>query len=1242
MAQRLSTGFFAFALCTSVLGQSRSFFIENRGQWPAQVSHRAELRGVTVWSERGAITLDSYDHSAVADRHAYHAGLTSTPPSPITKHHVLRLEFVDAGMPVRCEGLGVQRGAYNYILGNDRSKWASGAHAFSAVLQHDVWPGIDVRVRGEHSAMKYDVLIAPGADPSRIALRYAGAEGITLRANELVVRTSLGDLVESIPLAYQEVNGERRAVPCDYLLKNGVVGFTLGAYDRMLPLVIDPTLMFSTFSGSEADNFGYTATFDNDGYLYSGSTAFGQDYPLTTGAYQTTHAGGDGLFDGIDVALTKYDTTGTYLIWSTFYGGSSDELPHSLVVNGNDELFVLGTTSSANLPMADGAFDSSFNGGPAVDLTNGLGADFPNGSDIFLARFRSDGGDLLASTFIGGTGTDGLNTAAGLKFNYADEVRGEIELDANDNVYVVSCTGSNNFPVTTDAYRTTFQGGSQDGIALKIDASLGTLFWSTYFGGEAADAVYSLDRDDEQNLYITGGTRSANLPFTTGLHNDPLGGSADGYVARLSADGSALLHGTYCGSSQYDQTYFVEHDEEGHVFLFGQTGAPNGQLVFNAPYNVPNAGQFISKLTPELDQVLMSSRFGQGDGEPDISPVAFLVDYCDKIYISGWGSTIFGSLSTTGLPVTSDAFQNTTTGNDFYLAVFDINMSALFYATYFGGDTSAEHVDGGTSRFDRRGRIYESVCAGCGGNSDFPTTPGAWSATNESGLCNNGVFKFDFDFPMVVADFSVDLFCLPAPIQFTNESYGGSGYVWDFGDGTGSTATSPSHVYDEPGVYTVMLVALNAAACNVSDTTYQQVVVLGNEAYALNDTLVCAGTSVQIGVLPVQDPNITYSWQPATWLSNPNVANPIATPPVTTTYTLLISNGLCTDTITQVVEVQTGAIDAGPSVTVCGPSATTTLTANGFGNTEQFQWSSSPAFSNTLNSPPEDSTLNVTITGDAWYFVRGIGSPCATYDSVFVDMELIAPALTGDEEICADDTAHLFLIGVEAGSSIVWSPDSEVDSGQGTAHVTTTPPDGQVFDVHVESPFGCIWDGSIMVSVSPLFGSTVGASVDQSIVLSGTTVHLTATPSTGVDYIWTPTAAVSDPTISSPTAFVTASTWFVVTITDGICTRNDSVYVKVYELTCGEPDIFIPDAFTPNTDGQNDLLYVRGQHIGAMELKIFDRWGELVFETTDQKTGWDATYKGKAVDPAVFVYWLEATCLDGQQFFKKGNVTVIR
>ena len=200
--------------------------------------------------------------------------------------------------------------------------------------------------------------------------------------------------------------------------------------------MIDPTVVFSSYSGSTADNWGYTATYDSHGNLYGGGIVFGVGYPLVPalGAYQTDFAG------DVDIAISKFDATGSFLHYSTYIGGTAADIPHSLYVNDNDELYIFGTTGSADFPVTADAFDTSVNGGPNISLSTSM--DFPAGSDIFVAKLSADGTQLPASTYIGGSGNDGVNTASGLRKNYADDNRGEIIVDGNSNVYVVSSTSS--------------------------------------------------------------------------------------------------------------------------------------------------------------------------------------------------------------------------------------------------------------------------------------------------------------------------------------------------------------------------------------------------------------------------------------------------------------------------------------------------------------------------------------------------------------------------------------------------------------------------------------------------------------------------------------------------------------------------------------------------------------------------------------------------------------------------------
>jgi gliding motility-associated-like protein len=178
--------------------------------------------------------------------------------------------------------------------------------------------------------------------------------------------------------------------------------------------------------------------------------------------------------------------------------------------------------------------------------------------------------------------------------------------------------------------------------------------------------------------------------------------------------------------------------------------------------------------------------------------------------------------------------------------------------------------------------------------------------------------------------------------------------------------------------------------------------------------------------------------------------------------------------------------------------------------------------------------------------------------------------------------------------------------------------------------------------VDPLPTITTSAFADADTIIEGGSVGLHATPP-GYNYNWTPSQVLNNHQIADPIATLEETTTFIVTITsDAGCTKSESVTVYVKEVICGEPDVFIPNAFTPNSDNANDYLYVRGNNIGKLLFRIYNRWGELVFETTDQTIGWDGTFKGKDCDPAVFDYYVEITCIDQETFFKKGNITLIR
>ncbi len=816
-------------------------FIENKNQWEKNILYKADLNNGAVFLEKDCFTFafkDAVALNKILESNHVHSdnGGQLAPTDYIIKCHAYKIKFLNALPDVITSTNKPFEGYYNYFIGNDKNKWASNVKSYNNVEYAGLYEKTDLNVYESNSRFKYDFILHPGANTDNIKLFYDGADKVSIKDNNLVVKTSVNEITELSPESYQIIDGKRKNVSCKYRLKDNVLSFDFpDGYDKTNDLIIDPTLVFSTYSGSTIDNWGFTATYDTSGCAYSGGIAFGTGYPVTTGAYQINFAGGNlgGYLSGCDIAIIKYNPIGTQRLWATYLGGTKNEIPQSMIVNTLNELIIYGTTGSSDFPVTTGSFDQNFKGGTSVGYDqNSL--IFSQGIDIFVSKFSSDGTQLQSSTFVGGTGNDGLNYPSLLSFNYADGARGEIMTDKSNNVYVASTTHSTDFPVTSGAFQTISGGGGQDGVVFKLSPDLSTMIWGSYLGGSAADAVYGIVLDTNDNVYVTGGTSSTNFPTTAGaLHTTYQGGSSDGFITEISSDGSNIMKSTYYGSDTCDQTYLIDRGTTGKIYVFGQTSKAGNTFITNATWATPGGGQFVSKLEPDLSTVIWSTAFGTGNGGPDISPAAFGVDNCGYIYMSGWGGTgLNGFGGTTGLPITSNAFQSTTDGNDFYFLVLNDNPSSLIYGTYFGSPNAYEHIDGGTSRYDKKGVLYQGVCAGCGGWSNFPTTPGAWSNTNNSTNCNNALVKFDFQLTGVAVTANVtpiDTGCAPLTANFTS-SGNAVDFLWNFDDlssgiNNNSILQNPSHIFNSPGTYHVILIGVDSTKCNISDTAFLTITV---------------------------------------------------------------------------------------------------------------------------------------------------------------------------------------------------------------------------------------------------------------------------------------------------------------------------------------------------------------------------------------------------------------------------------
>ena len=1006
---------------------ARILFSENKGQWDSRVLFRSAMHASTLFVERDCFTL--------VVQHPDNDNLKHFPCDYTQKgryrQHAYRIRF-EGCKTASVEGLDREAGYENYFIGRDRSRWATGVGVFQSVLYHGLYDGIDLKVYTAANAMKYDFIVQPGARPADIAIGYEGVDGLRLKDGNLIVRTSVADIVELRPYAYQ-MDGERQVeVKARYRLKDNRVTFEIGDYDTLRALIIDPYLHFSTYTGSTADNWGTTGCYDAYKNVYTSGVVFGTGYPVSTGAY-------DGTFNGnCDIGIFKFDSSGHYRLFATYLGGNQADMPHSMYVNTFDELLIFGTTGSADFPVTAGAYDTTFNGGTSLQYEGSTSINFPNGSDIFICRFNSAGTQLQASTYVGGSGNDGLNYRNSfdyntimmgndsLYFNYGDGARGELITDDQNNIYVGSTTRSTDFPVTAGCIQA-HNRGFQDGIVFKIDYNLKNLIWSTYLGGNKDDAIYSIDCDRDYNVVVCGGTNSYNFPTTAGAYRTYYsGGSADGFVAKISYYGKQLMASTQFGTSAYDQCYFVRCSKNNDIFIFGQTKAPGSTLIHNANYNTPNSGQMLARFRPGLDSLVWSTVFGTGDvtaNGPNLSPTAFAVDICNRVYLSGWGriflgrsfggtSYPWGSRGTAGMTVTSNAYQSITDGQDFYVMSLDIDANQLVYASFFGEQhttgagyySGGDHVDGGTSRFDRHGTLYQAVCASCSGGDDFPVTTGAYGQHNNSDNCNNAIFRFNLadDFPVAEFNYTRSTSCNPMRITFRNSGRGTT-FLWNFGDGTTSTQTNPTHDYVTPGVYTVRLIAFMPGGCRESDTVEMDITIVSNQNdsqnWALLDTLqTCPGTPVQIGIRP--EAGMTYWWTQGA-VSDSNIANPMADQPGT--YVLYVtSNSPCTTRFEQVIEV--GEIEASIVGDSTACSIPYTLDINAVGDGVIYQWSSNRDLTDTLNNDMTSGVYSFSPIDSPMLYMHVVDYlGCYKTDSIQIHFVQVVDTLIVDPPRCPDD-----------------------------------------------------------------------------------------------------------------------------------------------------------------------------------------------------------------------------------------------
>ncbi len=1207
-----SVGFLTFQTAFAHEGnpQNGFYFTENKGQWDKTVHFRADIPDGFLFLEKNSLHYGFYDGTALRKRHANPQNVDSQTArtEESLKAHGIKVRFLGSNENPTFKSQKPQVFRKNFFIGNDPARWGPDAQGFGEVRYENLYENIDLQFYTDQTALKYDFIVSPKANPAQIRLTYEGVQNMRLENGNLLIQTSVNQFLEKKPVSYQIIQGKKVEVETQFVLENGVLSFVFPkGYDSNYELLIDPELVFATFSGSRVDNWGNTATHDENGNLVAAGTVFGVSFPTTIGAFDQT-------FNGVvDIAIIKFNSAGNQALYITYLGGNAAEVPHSIVVNKAKQLVVLGSTSSRDYPVSFNAFDRSFNGGSVPNLNNIIGDNpYLNGSDILVTILAENGNSVAGSTYLGGSANDGLNHNA-LVSSYGDQFRGDVFTDDDNHIYIASATLSSDFPVTSSAAIPLYRGNG-DAVIVKMNPTASGILYSTFWGGSGADAAYSIKVSKIGEIIVAGGTQSVNFPLIAGANRTIYGGNTDGFVSKFNSNGIQIAS-TYVGTTGYDQAYFVDLNTEGEIYVYGSTTG-NYPIIGANIYSNGNSGQFIHKFDKNLSTTVFSTRIGSGRGTPDIAPTAFLVSNCGHIYIAGWGGLVNniggyrGGSSTVGMPVTTDAFKRATDGSDFYLAILDKNAQKLLYGTFFGGNTpndpsaqgDADHVDGGTSRFDKRGQIYHSVCA-CR-NGGFPATTGSFSTTNNAtGGCNNAAFKFELQslkaafVPLNEKNEITRKGCAPLKLKFDNRSRNGVVYEWDFGNfGKSGQNTNIEITFVKTGKYPVRLRAENEITCLPPDFAYDTIEVIGGEFAAKGDTTLCYGEQTQLSVTGTVSG--TYLWTPAAGLNNPNSQNPTAKPEKTTTYQVRILTGdACTYNRNVTVNVRE-KLEARFEVKyelLCEPFPLVRIT-NLSSTADFYQWDLGNGQTFTGRNPPP---FKYEAEGNYTIKLRLAQQNCPAQKDTVVSIfrnDYLAfyknIRLSNPSTICLKDSVQL---RAEGGVRYVWSPSAGL-SNPNIANPKASPAQTTLYKVTIFNERGCGVDTTIRVEIK---GKVIAdfEAVTSTECGKKATLKLSNKTQEATTVVWRMGNGTVLSSMPSNFTYEQSGTYDItLEATNGICSDKKTIKVVI-------DNIIPPNVITPNGDGKNDTFAV-GNASSGWKIQISDRWGKVVFQSDNYKNDW--------------------------------------
>ena len=748
-------------------------FEPNQGQAAATVQFLSRGAGYAIFLAPGKVVLNLERQKPAS---APATGQTPEAASADT----LRMSLIGANAKANAVGLAPQPGVVSYFIGNDPKNWRSGIPTYGKVNYGQIYPGVDLIFYGNQRQLEYDFVVAPGADPSRIAWRIDGARASIDAEGNLVLSAPNGPASFKKPVLYQMNGDQKTPVEGSFAVAGHEIRFRLGSYDHSRALIIDPVLSYATYlAGSSTDHIGLPTgpgnlavgmsqgiALDSAGSVYVTGYTYSIDFPTKT-PYQPappTKVAGVSPGQWPSAFVTKFSPDGSSLVYSTYLGGNGYDNAYAIAVDSSGNAYVTGETDSPDFPVTNGAYQTVCSPAP-----NNTGAPVQNSSDCyssntsaFVTKLNPTGTGLVYSTFLGGNGSWAYATAIAVD----GAGRAYIAGNENEDCYRGQpYTFQSCFPTTNGAVIGGVQpvgGDPQFAFVAAFDPTGAQLLYSTLFGdlnfqctiacgGDTYGTGIAVDASGY--FYLVGETMASNLPTTAGVIQPtgaPLGNPATyvqawrGFIAKFnpvtSAGGASLAYSTYLGGKTGNTGDFISGiaiDNESYAYVVGFTNSKDFPVPSGAYQTVcgPNgqncAAAHVTKLNPTGSAIVWSTFVGDAKG--DASDAVF---FTGPIQLDGTGNIYITGQVGTGFPMINPV-EPTATGGDQQVLVAELDPtgSKLLFSTTIGSNGLNTTEPAGLA-VDAYGDIY---LAGNNAGPNLITTPGAFQTTSSnSGCCYHG------------------------------------------------------------------------------------------------------------------------------------------------------------------------------------------------------------------------------------------------------------------------------------------------------------------------------------------------------------------------------------------------------------------------------------------------------------------------------------------------------------------------